>query len=517
MLYHGFQKNFGDGKALPSSFKPGENFSGFIRNYNHQLDKYKKELPRVNAQIDAYNKKLAKGVSKIQRLQLPPKLESFKPRSSEARDMVKGSEKRSSGNYWDVLKSVDSTKLLKPCKTVLVSLLLASTSHLASAVHASNNIIYYDINAAYPPTNSTNLPANTAYLRVGAVSSPIKDIFTPTNSTNLSDNVGPHVFDTAYAPDKIIYPTTNTINFPDDVALHTADAVKIQGDGCSIESRLHVEGKDPSAGRLTNALQQVFKEVMPRFTKEFAANPCEESHKKIMLNFTRIDPGKQGKTFLKDDGTIEIRLDPYEEDEKDLELIFLPIFVHELGHFVQNYPLSRYKEYFWVDEGMADYARLKYGSAEKKDWQSQCLKSRDHFRDGYETAAGFFLWLEQHKGEDIVLNLHKRMQEGIFTEKDFFQWTGQTVDNLWEEYRASKAKALQIEDDQDSEDEEIPEMDYQDSEDEKFQIEDKRSSCHKVSKYAALLIMAVSIVELARRCQKRVPADPLSAMERFPR
>lgn len=121
-----FQKNFGDGKALPSSFKPSETFSKFIQSYNDQRDKYAKELPRLNVQIDAYNKNLAEGASKLQKLELPPKLEVLKPRSSAIRDRVKGPEKRSSGSSWDACKSVDSTKFLKLCKTALVAVLLAS-------------------------------------------------------------------------------------------------------------------------------------------------------------------------------------------------------------------------------------------------------------------------------------------------------------------------------------------------------------------------------------------------------
>jgi hypothetical protein len=84
-------------------------------------------------------------------------------------------------------------------------------------------------------------------------------------------------------------------------------------------------------------------------------------------------------------------------------------------------------------EGIADYARHLYGPKQQINWKlPETLTAKQSYKDSYRTTGKFLLWLDgKHPG--VVDKLHQRMQSREFVIGDFKEFTGKTVEALWEE------------------------------------------------------------------------------------
>lgn len=108
------------------------------------------------------------------------------------------------------------------------------------------------------------------------------------------------------------------------------------------------------------------------------------------------------------------------------------LIIHELTHVIQNY---RRRVPGWVTEGIADYIRWAIYEGKPQHWFRPPDKAHG-YRDGYRVAAGFFLWLEGEKAPGIVSRLNTAARGGEYHDALFEDTSGQTLDELWEEYRA---------------------------------------------------------------------------------
>lgn len=108
---------------------------------------------------------------------------------------------------------------------------------------------------------------------------------------------------------------------------------------------------------------------------------------------------------------------------------------HELMHAVQRYPSY---EYAWVVEGLADYARYKYG-VENIGWALPEYDSRHHYTQSYRITGRFFAWLENHIRQDILERMDDLLRRNEFTLNSFVDLTGKTVDELWAAYGENPA------------------------------------------------------------------------------
>jgi len=108
---------------------------------------------------------------------------------------------------------------------------------------------------------------------------------------------------------------------------------------------------------------------------------------------------------------------------------------HELMHAVQRYPSY---EFAWVVEGIADYARYKYG-VENIGWALPEFDSRQHYTQSYRVTGRFFAWLENHIRPDFIERIDDLLRRNEFSMESFEALTGKTVDALWEMYAADPA------------------------------------------------------------------------------
>ena len=110
---------------------------------------------------------------------------------------------------------------------------------------------------------------------------------------------------------------------------------------------------------------------------------------------------------------------------------------HELTHVVQSYRHTP-RNAGWVVEGMADYIRFfKY---EPKADLGPVNTGKAGYRDGYRTAAKFLDWIVKNHDKDIVVQLNQALRDADYKESLFKKDTGESLDELWDEFVDSMKK-----------------------------------------------------------------------------
>lgn len=72
----------------------------------------------------------------------------------------------------------------------------------------------------------------------------------------------------------------------------------------------------------------------------------------------------------------------------------IDVMTHEQFHVVQNYGPGAQPG--WAVEGLADYARWKYGLS-NAGWALPEFRADHHWTQGYGVTAAFFRWLEEQR------------------------------------------------------------------------------------------------------------------------
>jgi len=167
--------------------------------------------------------------------------------------------------------------------------------------------------------------------------------------------------------------------------------------------------------RLAETFFQVYPEEMQRF------NP--HSAREVTLF---IDSAYHGVAGTLND---TIHFDPayLRKFPADIDVV-----THEAMHVVQAYPEGSEG---WLTEGIADYARYKYGvDNAAAGWALPRFTVDQKYTDGYRTAARFLVWLEKHISPTIVDKLDELLREGAYTPSMWQRLYGRSLDGLWQEY-----------------------------------------------------------------------------------
>ena len=109
--------------------------------------------------------------------------------------------------------------------------------------------------------------------------------------------------------------------------------------------------------------------------------------------------------------------------------------IHETVHIVQSYH-SR-KNPGWLVEGVADYIRFfQYEPENIGRFNTKAAR----FDGNYRVSARFINYVSEKYDKDLVLKLNKAMRAGDYSEDLFKEYTGKTLPELDEEWRASLQK-----------------------------------------------------------------------------
>lgn len=111
------------------------------------------------------------------------------------------------------------------------------------------------------------------------------------------------------------------------------------------------------------------------------------------------------------------------------------VMTHELFHVVQNYGDQDYP--FWAMEGLADYARHKYGLYNSQGgWSLPELSPTHKHTDAYRVTARFFAWLENLE-PSFPVELDRSLRDGTYHEKFWMTSFDQPLEQLWSAYRSA--------------------------------------------------------------------------------
>jgi Peptidase of plants and bacteria len=108
------------------------------------------------------------------------------------------------------------------------------------------------------------------------------------------------------------------------------------------------------------------------------------------------------------------------------------MIAHELVHVLQRYPKFN-KDNWWLVEGIADYVRFYRYEPNSRLPPINWAKAK--YRDGYKTSARFLAWIEKRHDKDIITQLNLALRKGEYRPELFQEWTGQSVDDLWADFR----------------------------------------------------------------------------------
>jgi hypothetical protein len=113
----------------------------------------------------------------------------------------------------------------------------------------------------------------------------------------------------------------------------------------------------------------------------------------------------------------------------------IDVVTHEVMHIVQDYGQSTGPG--WLTEGIADYARFKFGvNNPAANWSLPAYKATQNYDNSYRVTARFLAWLEKSK-PGIVKTFDSKMRDHTFTDDTWKQQTGKTLDELWKDYSAN--------------------------------------------------------------------------------
>jgi len=131
-------------------------------------------------------------------------------------------------------------------------------------------------------------------------------------------------------------------------------------------------------------------------------------------------------------GRITVSSGWIEKHPDDIGLVF-----HELVHVIQDYKGSGSG---WVTEGIADYLRWAIYEGKDQNWFPVSEKPQG-YKDSYQVAGGFFLWLETDACPGIVNKLNTAIRRGTYKDETFFkEVSGHTIDSLWADYIKDRKK-----------------------------------------------------------------------------
>lgn len=109
--------------------------------------------------------------------------------------------------------------------------------------------------------------------------------------------------------------------------------------------------------------------------------------------------------------------------------------IHELVHVVQQYRRVRgaNQNPGWLVEGVADYIRWfqfepKPAGTRPRD------PDKAKYTDSYRTTAGFLNYVIAKHDKELHVKMNAAMRQGKYDAGLWKQFTGKTVDELWEEY-----------------------------------------------------------------------------------
>ncbi|QQL48661.1 basic secretory protein-like protein [Mucilaginibacter ginkgonis] len=180
---------------------------------------------------------------------------------------------------------------------------------------------------------------------------------------------------------------------------------------------------DPALDKtLKSKLITTFFKVYPLLAKEYNRKTAKQVY---ML----VDTAYKGVAAT-DNAHVRISAAWFHKHPEDIDVV-----THEVMHIVQDYKESVGPG--WLTEGIADYARYKFGvNNAAANWSLPPYAAGQNYTDSYRRTARFLAWIEMHEKKNIVKKLDKSLRDHTYTADTWKDITGKSLDDLWKEYVA---------------------------------------------------------------------------------
>jgi hypothetical protein len=172
-------------------------------------------------------------------------------------------------------------------------------------------------------------------------------------------------------------------------------------------------------------LVKTFFIVYPELAKEYNSNTLKDVKMVIDTSYKGVAETADGK--------VTIASSWLHRRPEDIDVV-----THEVMHIVQDYGESGGPG--WLTEGIADYARNKFGvnNAAAK-WSLPDYKSTQNYDNAYRITARFLFWIEEKVKPGIVKEFDSELRKHTYTAESWKKQTGKTVDELWKSYTENPA------------------------------------------------------------------------------
>nr|WP_199157573.1 basic secretory protein-like protein [Pedobacter sp. ASV2] len=197
--------------------------------------------------------------------------------------------------------------------------------------------------------------------------------------------------------------------------LNAQETIKKNGYTLTFESNF-----DALNPQLKKRLIETFFTVYPKLAKEY--NP-----KTLKTVTFFVDTAYKGVAATSD-GKVTYSSMWIIKHPEDIDVV-----THEVMHIVQNYGNSVGPG--WLTEGIADYARYKFGvdNAGAK-WTLPDLKPEHTYKNSYRITARFFAWIEKNVKPGTIKAVDESLRDHTYTAQIWTKLTGKDLDALWADY-----------------------------------------------------------------------------------
>ena len=170
-------------------------------------------------------------------------------------------------------------------------------------------------------------------------------------------------------------------------------------------------------------LEETFFEVYPKLEKEY--------NKKVTKNVIFVIDTAYDGVAATANARVVFSSKYMTKHPKDIDVV-----THEVMHIVQDYGNSGGPG--WLTEGIADYARNKFGVDNAgARWALPEFKPTQHYDNAYRVTARFLVWVEKNYKAGVVKTFDKQLRDHTFTDDSWKKETGKTLDELWTAYAAN--------------------------------------------------------------------------------
>ena len=189
--------------------------------------------------------------------------------------------------------------------------------------------------------------------------------------------------------------------------------------------KLTLENQDANfSPELKSKLVETFYTVYPKLAKAY--------NKKTLKNVTFVIDTAYNGVAATDNGRVVFSSKYMTKHPHDIDVV-----THEVMHIVQDYG-SNNSGPGWLTEGIADYARYKFGvDNEGAKWALPAFKATQSYENSYRITARFLVWIEKNVKSGLVKDLDAQLRNHTFTDDSWKKETGKTLDELWTAYAAN--------------------------------------------------------------------------------